>query len=120
MTKHKLTGPVLAGFGAGAVNGLFGIGGGMVLIPLLSLLTDWEDEKIFASSLSIILPVCLVTLTATALTGPISWIESVPYLLGSTAGGILAGFLGRKIPTGLLHKVLGLLIIWGGIRYLWP
>ena len=120
MTKHKLTGPVLAGFGAGAVNGLFGIGGGMVLIPLLSLLTDWEDEKIFASSLSIILPVCLVTLTATALTGPISWIGSVPYLLGSTAGGILAGFLGRKIPTGLLHKVLGLLIIWGGIRYLWP
>ena len=120
MTKHKLTGPVLAGFGAGAVNGLFGIGGGMVLIPLLSLLTDWEDEKIFASSLPIILPVCLVTLTATALTGPISWIESVPYLLGSTAGGILAGFLGRKIPTGLLHKVLGLLIIWGGIRYLWP
>ena len=41
MKKRKLTGPILAGFGAGAVNGLFGIGGGMVLIPLLTLLTDW-------------------------------------------------------------------------------
>ena len=119
MKKQNMTGPILAGLGAGAVNGLFGIGGGMILIPLLTLLTDWEDEKIFASSLSIILPICLVTLTATALTGPIPWLESVPYLAGSAAGGILAGFLGRKIPVELLHKALGLLIIWGGVRYLW-
>ena len=120
MYKHKFMGPILAGFGAGAVNGLFGIGGGMILIPLLSLFTDWEDEKIFASSLSIILPICLVTLTATALTGPIAWLGSIPYLIGSTAGGVLAGFFGRKIPVQLLHKALGLLIIWGGVRYLWP
>lgn len=119
MNKHKLAGPILAGFGAGAVNGLFGIGGGMVLIPLLTLLTDWEDEKIFASSLSIILPICLVTLTATALTGPLSWGDAIPYLIGSAVGGIAAGFLGRRIPVGLLHKALGLLIIWGGVRYLW-
>ena len=120
MTKRKLTGPILAGLGAGAVNGLFGIGGGLVLIPLLTLFTDWEDEKIFASSLSIILPICLVTLTATALNGPIPWLDAVPYLIGSTIGGILAGFWGKLIPVSLLHKALGLLIIWGGIRYLWP
>ena len=120
MNKLKLMGPILAGFGAGAVNGLFGIGGGMILIPLLGLLTSWEDEKIFASSLSIILPICLVTLISTALTGPISWGESIPYLIGSTVGGVLAGFWGKLIPVGLLHKALGLLIIWGGIQYLWP
>ena len=119
MKKHNLAGPILAGFGAGAVNGLFGIGGGMILIPLLSLLTDWEDEKIFASSLSIILPICLVTFTTTALTGPIAWQESVPYLIGSALGGVLAGFWGKHIPVQLLHKTLGLLIIWGGIRYIW-
>ena len=120
MKHHQVLGPVLAGFGAGAVNGLFGIGGGMILIPLLTMLTDWEDEKIFASSLSIILPICLVTLTATAFTGPIAWRDSIPYLIGSAAGGILAGFWGRKIPVQCLHKVLGLLIMWGGVRYLWP
>lgn len=119
MSKYKYLGPILAGLGAGAVNGLFGIGGGMILIPLLELLTDWEDEKIFATSLSIILPICIVTLISTAINGPIAWGESIPYLLGSTAGGVLAGFLGRKIPARLLHKALGLLIIWGGVRYLW-
>ena len=120
MKKHKLAGPILAGFGAGAVNGLFGIGGGMILIPLLGLLTHWEDDQIFASSLSIILPICLVTLISTAFAGPIQWGDSVPYLIGSTIGGIFSGFWGRKIPVGLLHKALGLLIIWGGVRYLWP
>ena len=119
MKKHKLAGSILAGFGAGAVNGLFGIGGGMILIPLLSLLTDWDDEEIFASSLSIILPICLVTLIATAFTSQIAWSASIPYLLGSGVGGLLAGFIGRKIPVQLLHKALGLLVIWGGIRYLW-
>ena len=120
MNKHKLTGPTLAGFGAGAVDGLFGIGGGIILIPLLGLLTDWKDDEIFASSLSIILPICLVTLTATAFSGPIARRESMLYLIGSTAGGVLAGFLGRRIPVQLLHKALGLLVIWGGVRYLWP
>jgi len=45
--------------------------------------------------------------------------ESVPYLLGSAGGGLLAALWGRWIPTGLLHRLLGILILWGGIRYLW-
>lgn len=115
----KTLGLMLAGAGAGAVNGLFGAGGGMILVPLLGLLTDLEDADIFPASISIILPICLVSLTVTALTGPVAWGESVPYLTGSVFGGIAAGLWGRKIPTVWLHRGLGLLILWGGIRYLW-
>ena len=118
MKKHPGFGMVLAGLGAGAVNGLFGAGGGMVLVPLLSLLTDLEEEEIFSSSLAIILPVCVVSLTATAIAGTVAWSASLPYLAGSAAGGVLAGFLGKKIPTVWLHRGLGILIVWGGIRYL--
>ena len=39
-------------------------------------------------------------------------------LIGSGAGGILAGFFGSKIPTHWLHRLLGVLILWGGYRYL--
>lgn len=118
MKKHDLTGMIIAGFCAGAVAGLFAAGGGMVLIPLLSLLTTLEDDDIFASSIAIILPICIVSLTATALTGAIAWGDSLPWLLGSGLGGILAGRYGKKIPAVWLHRGLGILIIWGGFRYL--
>lgn len=109
---------VLAGSCAGAVNGLFGAGGGMVLVPLLTLLTLLKDAEIFPASLSIILPVCLVSLTVTALQTPIPWADAFPYLIGSAIGGICVGLWGKKIPVKWLHRGLGILILWGGIRYL--
>lgn len=118
MYRKILTGTVAAGFCAGAVNGLFGAGGGMVLVPLLTLLTDMEDRDIFPASICIILPICLVSLTFTAFTSGIDFASAVPYLVGSAAGGILAGRYGEKIPTVWLHRGLGALILWGGIRYL--
>ncbi len=108
----------VAGACAGAVTGLFGAGGGMVLVPLLSLLTDMDDEGLFPASVAVILPVCLVCLWMRSRTGPLPWQEAAPYLLGSAAGGVPAGFLGKKIPTVWLHRILGAFVLWGGIRYL--
>ena len=118
MKKNIKWGAIAAGAGAGIVNGLFGAGGGMVLVPLLTTCTDLKDEEVFPSSVSIILPICLVSL-GFSLAGD-NWDLSgvLPYLMGSALGGVAAGFLGRKIPTKWLHKALGILILWGGVRYL--
>ena len=116
--KHT-TGAAIAGFGAGTLNGLFGAGGGMVLVPLLSFLTDMDEDRLFATSVSILLPVCAVSLIFSGDWASFSFYTALPYLLGSAIGGILAGFGGKKIPSLWLHKGLGVLVIWGGIRYLW-
>lgn len=118
MQKYNHCGMILAGIGAGIVNGLFGAGGGMVLVPLLTLLTPLDDDKIFPASISIILPICLVSLSITAITGTLYWQFSLPYLLGSAFGGLAAGLWGSKIPVAWLHRSLGIMILWGGIRYL--
>lgn len=109
---------VLVGAAAGAVNGLFGAGGGMILVPLLQILVKLEDSDVFPVSISIMLPICLVSLLFYSLHSPLPWAASLPYLIGSAAGGILAGIFGKKIPTLWLHRVLGIFIIWGGWRYL--
>lgn len=106
------------GFSAGAVNGLFGAGGGMVLVPLLSMLTDLDEQEIFPASVSIILPICIVSLCFSTNSDILTWQTVFPYLLGSALGGIPAGIWGRKIPTIWLHRSLGVLILWGGFRYL--
>ena len=108
----------LAGLAAGAINGLFGAGGGMIMVSALGLTGEFEPEEVFPASVSIILPACLVSLTAAGISS-LPWRESAPYLAGSAIGGILAGFLGKYIPVKYLHRFLGLLILYGGIRYLW-
>lgn len=109
---------VLCGTIAGAVNGLLGAGGGMILVPLLVSLTDIKESAIFSTSVSIILPICIVSLLLSWNNVPIDWSETSLYLLGSAIGGVLAGKFGQKLPILWLHRFLGALIIWGGVRYL--
>ena len=116
--RSKMTGIIIAGLGAGAVNGLFGAGGGMVLIPLLTVLTDIHEDEIFPTSVSIILPICLVSILFSLTGNTLSFGTVLPYLFGSIAGGVIAGLIGRRIPTIWLHRFLGVLILWGGFRYL--
>jgi len=105
----------IAGAAAGVVTGLFGGGGGMVLVPLLLWLTDLGEREVFPGSICVILPICLVSLL---LSPGGNWRESLPWLPGSLLGGILAGKWGPKIPVKWLHRALGILILWGGFRYL--
>lgn len=118
MKRFKFLGSSIAGACAGAVNGLFGAGGGMVLVPLLALFTDLKEEEVFPSSVSIILPICLISLSVTFEKNNFRWEQALPYLIGSALGGVLAGVFGKRISTLWLHRLLGILILWGGIRYL--
>lgn len=118
MYYRKLWSMVIAGVLAGTVNGLFGAGGGMILVPLLTLTPGLNEETVFPASVSIILPICLISLTAMAIAGTLCLQAAIPYMLGSILGGIAAGKWGNRIPVLWLHRFLGAMILWGGIRYL--
>ncbi len=108
----------IAGGAAGAVNGLFGAGGGMVLVPTLGKRTGLCEEERFPASIAIIAPICIVSLFFSG-EWQLTFRQVFPYLLGSTIGGTAAGLWGKYIPTLWLHRFLGLVILWGGIRYIW-
>jgi len=109
----------LAGALAGCVNGLFGAGGGLVLVPLLTWLSDLENDEIFPASVSIILPVCVISLLFRLPGTPNAIFQALPYLIGGILGGLCADFVAKRIPVKWLHRVLGVLILWGGVKYLW-
>ncbi len=108
----------LSGAAAGVINGLFGAGGGMVLVPLLISLGKLEDKDAFATSLSIILPLCIVSLFMYQSQGNFSFSAALPYLIGGLIGGLLGGLLFRKVSPGILHKIFGAVILWGGVKLL--
>lgn len=108
----------LAGAAAGMINGFFGAGGGMVLVPLLIRWVHLEEKRAFATSVLIILPLCLCSATVYFLRAGIDLARALPYLAGGLAGGFIGGRLFKRIPVPLLHRVFGLLLIYGGIRSL--
>lgn len=107
----------LAGAAAGLINGLFGAGGGMVLVPMLGERAGISEQERFPASVAIIAPVCVVSLLLSG-SRNITFLQVLPYLLGGAVGGVAAGLWGKRIPTVWLHRSLGILILWGGIRYL--
>ena len=116
--KFALWKVLLTGALAGFVNGFFGAGGGMLVVPLLIVLVGLADKQAFSSAISIILPLTIVSLVIYAKNGALDIKAALPYLLGGAGGGVLAGLWFRKVSARFLHIALGLLILFGGVRLL--
>lgn len=90
----------------------------MVLVPLLLGFCKVEEKQAFASSVAIILPMCVVSAVVTFWGKEVPWMEALPYLLGGLAGGWLGGRFFKKVSAGLLRKLLALVLVYGGVRCL--
>ena len=117
--KYKRIKAACCGIFAGAANGLLGAGGGILLVPLFSRWLKLEQKICFATALSVMLPLAVVSAVSYFLFGvraefSVLW----PYLLGGALGGFLGGKLMKKLPVRLLRIVFALLLVWGGIRSL--
>ena len=108
----------LAGGLAGLANGLFGGGGGSVLVPLLTRMCGLEQRRAFATSVAVILPLCLLSVVIYLLRGGLDLAAAWPYLVGGTLGGWLGGRLFRGVKVNWLRRGFGLLLIFGGVRCL--
>ncbi len=108
----------LAGAAGGLVNGVFGGGGGQVLLPLLTHWGGVEQKRAFATCVAVVLPMtCLsagIYLWQTA--PPLG--QVLPYLVGGLIGGFLGGATFRRVPVGVLRTIFGVFMLYAGVRYL--
>ena len=108
----------LAAAAAGAVNGCFGGGGGMVLVPLLSRWCGVEQRRAFANCVAVILPLCALSAAVYWWRGSLDWGLAWPYLAGGLLGGFLGGRLFGKVPVVWLRRIFAVFLLYGGARYL--
>ena len=108
----------VSGAAAGAANGLFGGGGGSVLVPLLTRFCGLEQRQAFSTSLAVILPLCVLSAAIYLARGRLDVMAALPYLLGGTLGGWLGGRWFQKTRVDWLRRLFGALLIWGGVRCL--
>lgn len=107
-----------AGFAAGLVNGLFGAGGGLILVPLFCRQFPDRPKHAFANSVAVTAPLCVCSFLLFQLYRPISPASAVPYLLGGAIGGAFAGKALHKMSAVWLQRIFGLLLLYGGLRAL--
>lgn len=98
------------GLAAGLLSGLFGVGGGTVIVPLLVLLLGFDQRLAAGTSLAAIVPTASVGVVSYALTGSVAWIPAIILAAGAVVGAQIGSWLLAKIPQNTLR--------WGFVGFL--
>jgi len=107
---------LLIGAAAGAVNGLFGAGGGLLLVPLLIRFCKLEQKQAFATSLAVMLALSAVSLTVYWFRDTVDFAVALPYLLGGIAGGVIGGIWMKRVNVRWLRLALAAFLLYGGVK----
>jgi uncharacterized membrane protein YfcA len=109
-------GALLAGVTAGIASGMFGIGGGVILVPILGLLLGFSQHRAQGTSLvALIPPTGLLALLAYGKAGYVSWKIGLLLIPGVFLGGIAGGNLAKRIPSVKMRRIFAALLFLLGI-----
>lgn len=99
------------GTAAGVFSGLFGVGGGMVLVPLLILLLGYGEREAAGTSLAAIAVIAAIAASVQALYGNVHLGKGL--LIGLPAvGGVLAGtWLQQRVPQRTISLAFAVLLV---------
>ncbi len=111
---------LLAGTGIGLLTGFFGVGGGFVIVPALTLVLRFPIHQAVGTSLLVISINALVALIARQAWGTIEWSVALPFtiaaLLGVVAGTRLANRIESRVLVRRFGQFLVLVALYTAIR----
>ncbi len=100
----------------GTANGLFGSGGGCIVVPSMVHLLDVEEHRAHATAISVILPLTVVSSVYYISKGYADWGLTLKVVLGGLAGGYLGAKLLNVCPDKLLRKIFAVFMAIAGIK----
>ena len=109
----------------GCVGGIYGIGGGSILSPLLigsgRPATEVAPAALASTFVTSVAGVVTFTILSLHLQGPVApaWATGVALGIGGLAGGYTGARIQSRLPDALIRRIVGLLVIAIGARYLW-
>lgn len=116
--KKKSFKGMLTGLLTGGINGLFGGGGGMVVVPLLKNMLGYEEKHAHATAILVIAPVCAASAVTYIVNGYFAADVVIPAAIGSVAGGLLGALLLNKLPEFIVNAVFIAVMLVAGVRML--
>ncbi len=110
---------IATGTGVGFLTGLFGVGGGFVIVPALVLVLGFPMTVATGTSLLVIALNAGVALAFRGGVGAVDWAVVAPFTAAAVLGVLAGRAVADRVPTRHLTAALGLLVlavaVWTGI-----
>lgn len=109
-------GVLLTGIAGGVASGLFGIGGGTIMVPILGLLLGFTQHRAQGTSLvALIPPTGVLAVLAYGKMGYVDWRVGLLLIPGVFLGGIAGGKIAKRIPAAMMRQVFAALMFLFGV-----
>ena len=115
--KHLLI-CISAGAISGVVNGVFGGGGGMIVVPMLAKLLKYQEKQAHATAILIILPLSIVSGLLYFVFGNFNFSTGLPVVIGVLIGGVLGAFLLSKLSSKWIMLIFSIIMALAGGKML--
>lgn len=109
---RKMMRKIIIGLLAGIICGLFGTGGGMILVPSFIYMLEIEPKKARATSLCCMLAMVIASSIFYYKNNYINWKAGLLCAIGGIAGGYLGAKLLKKVPDYILKIAFTCFLIY--------
>lgn len=108
----------LIGLVGGVASGLFGVGGGIVMVPAMTLLLGMDIKVAVGTSLAVIIPTAVMGVGKHHSLGNVDWKMALALAPTAIAAGYLGAWLTTKIGSPELKRYFGGFLLLVGVRLL--
>lgn len=107
---------IFIGLVTGFANGLFGSGGGTIVVPCMQWFLKVKTHKSHATAIAVILPLSILSVCIYLYKTNILWKEAIFVSIGGIIGGIIGAKLLNKISGKWLHIIFGGFMIFAAVK----
>ncbi len=112
LTAKRLAGIATVGTVVGFMTGLFGVGGGFIVVPGLVLALGFGMPEAVGTSLLVIALNSVVALAARGGVAAVDWQAVIPFTAAAMAGSVVGRRLAGRVPASALERIFaGLLVL---------
>ncbi len=106
----------LMGLGAGILSGMLGVGGGVVLVPMMVFILGITQHTAQGISMLVIIPTAIVSVWHFHKAQLINY-QAVPYIAaGAVAGALISANFVQDVPASELKRIFGVFAIYSGLK----
>lgn len=107
---------LLSGLLAGLLSGLLGLGGGVILIPVMIFILGMSQHAAQGVSLLVIIPTALAGVWQLHKAQMVNYNLAMYITFGSIIGALLSANFVQYIPSEMLKRIFGVFIILIGMK----